>query len=210
MTEVTTELHPNGLPWSGLRERIGTLEEQRDLLAAQLSNREEQLSEARQHREQAEHQHEIRTAELTAANMQLTEALSTITALRQRWDTTWEKVHEHADEAGWCGEYDAMVELVGGPPRMGDVVVTIEASVSSDLDTEAREWLETCIGGNNDVRVREATIEWDLTIKETRNVPRVDCGCDDLDTNDVETWLRENNVPYDSVNMHAASCGFCS
>ncbi len=55
----------------------------------------------------------------------------------RRWDRTWDRLGQEADDRDWCDEYDRIARELGGTPRRRNHNVTIKATLECPMDVDA-------------------------------------------------------------------------
>lgn len=91
-----------------------------------------------------------------------------------------EALHEIADENDWCREFDDLMDEVGLPTRVKNLVSTISAEISVDLDSGAHQLLSE--GELPEVSIDNVNVRGDVQVEyHWRGLDDDDCPADNHD-----------------------------
>jgi hypothetical protein len=139
------------------------------------------------------------TALLTVETLaqQVAQVEAEIQRERNEWSQWVQKAidrsREVANDADWCGVYDATMERLGFPGRAEEVEVgwytTVTMSRNVDED-DIKRIVRNEVGTGNDIEVTQpACVQVSLRVSGSRTAREGECICDEIDSDVIDDYL---------------------
>lgn len=151
------------------------------------------------------------TVETLAQQIERVEA--EILAERNEWSqwvqTAIDRSREVANDADWCGVYDATMERLGFPGRREEVEVGWYTTVTMSRTIEDDDIVRIVrneVGTGNDIEVTQrACVQVALRVSGSRTARDGECVCDEIDSDVIDDYLPDWTSEW-SVDDNGSVC----